>query len=123
MMQKYSLLLLMVVMFSCKKNESIMPAESNVTYTVTITSKWSLPQFVVPSGAHFTNFVGMVHSADTFLWSNRPATPGLEFVAEVGSNWRMMNELDSIISKGKALSQFSVPPPVIGGAVQFPLNL
>lgn len=64
----------------------------------------------------------MVHAKDTFLWSDRPATMGLEFVAEVGSNERLMNELDAMIVKQKALSQFAIPPPVINSSVEFSLT-
>ena len=112
------------VVFSCNKQAIIPdePLEPVASYKVILTTKWSSPVFTVPANAHLTTLIGMVHSKDTFLWSNKPASTGLEFVAEVGSNWRLINELDTIISKQKALSQFAIPPPVINSTIEFPLS-
>lgn len=108
---------------SCNKQDIVLqPISDSASYRVILTTKWSSPVFSVPADAHLTILVGMVHVKDTFLWSNNPASTGLEFVAEVGSNWRLMNELDTIIAKQKALSQFAVLPPVINSSIEFPLT-
>lgn len=115
----YYLIFSTMLLFSCAKKEQAaeLPAASEVNYRVTLQLNWSNPAFTISPNAHFTNFIGMVHSKDSFLWApNGLASTGLEFVAEVGSNWRLLNELDSIISKGKALSKFDIPaPPITGG--------
>jgi len=124
-MQKIILLFLIAGAFSCTKQNGVPdePPAPAASYKVIVTTKWSLPAFTVPVNAHLTTLIGMVHSKDTFLWGDMPATTGLEFVAEVGSNWRLVNELDSIISRQKALSQFAIPPPVINSSIEFPISL
>ncbi|HMJ46178.1 MAG TPA: spondin domain-containing protein [Ferruginibacter sp.] len=123
-MTRFFLLFIIISTISCRKEGpvKIAPLEPSATYKAILTTKWSLPAFSVPPGAHLTTLVGMVHAKDTFLWSNMPAGTGLEFVAEVGSNWRLINELDTIINRHKALYQFAIPPPVINSAVEFPLT-
>lgn len=114
----YYLCFFSVLLFSCKKNETAvqLPPASEANYQVSLQLNWTHPSFTIPTNAHFTNFIGMVHSKDSFLWApNGNASNGLKFVAEVGSNWRLLNELDSIISKGKALTKFDIAAPPITG--------
>jgi hypothetical protein len=110
------LLLMPLLFFSCKKENEpvILPPAQQATFRVELKLQWTSPNFTIPANAHFTSFIGMVHHKDSFLWApNGLATTGLEFVAEVGSNWRLNNEIDTIISKGKALSRFEILPPAI----------
>ena len=125
MLQRFILPVIILLFVSCTKQtiDAVVPLSPTASYKVTLTTKWSSPVFSVPAGAHLTSLVGMVHSKDTFLWSNIPASTGLEFVAEVGSNWRLMNELDTIIFRQKALAQFAIPAPVINSSVEFPLTV
>jgi len=115
---------LITVFISCKKQEAayIQPLQDSVSYNVIFTTKWSEPAFSVPVNAHLTKLIGMVHTTDTFLWSNKPASPGLEFVAEIGSNRKMMDEIDSMIVKQKVVSQFAIDPPVINSSIEFPMK-
>jgi Spondin_N len=104
----FSTLLLLV---SCTKEnvEAVNPQLpfSEEKYTMEITGSWALPFFTVPANAHFTKFIGMVHSKDTFMWKpNTLATLGLERVAEDGYNTTMLNEMKAIISAQKGLSVF-----------------
>lgn len=115
----YYLFLASVLLFSCTKKEDAvqLPPANEANYKVTLQLNWGNPSFTIPVNAHFTNFIGMVHSKDSFLWApNGLASPGLKFVAEVGSNWRLLNELDTIISNRKALAKFDISaPPIAGG--------
>lgn len=124
MLRNIFLFIIIVGFISCKKQEvkTPEPVLAYVSYKVILTTKWTAPDFTVPPLAHLTTLVGMVHAKDTFLWSDRQASVGLEFVAEVGSTPRLMRELDTMIVKQKALYQFAVLPPVINGSVEFPLT-
>ena len=80
---------------------------------------WTSPQFSVPTGAHVTTLIGMIHSGDTLLWKEgNLATAGLEDVAEVGSITKMNQEIDAIITKNKALSKFQITAPLITGIAE-----
>ena len=120
----YYLIALCVLLFSCAKKDAIqLPASGEANYKVTLQLNWSNPSFAIPASAHFTNFIGMVHNKDSFLWApGGLASTGLKFVAEVGSNWRLLNELDSIIGKSKALSKFNIPAPSLTGGFDSVFN-
>ncbi len=116
---RYAALFILVLFFiSCKKSTTDLPATATpeAFYTVIVSVNWSSPSFTVPVDAHFTRLIGMVHAKDSFLWGQK-ATVGLEFLAEVGSNGRLNNEIDSIIAKQKALSRFGMNPPGITGNI------
>lgn len=103
---------------SCKKKDEVKPAAFEASYHIRIQMSWASPAFTVPANAHFTTLAGMIHSADTFLWPPQgPATVGLEYLAEVGSNWRLNNELDTVIGTGKAMSRFELAAPAITGSI------
>ena len=111
-------LIMFLLLVSCKKNTPLVnPPAEQVTYRIEVRLMWAAPNFFVPaSNAHFTYFIGMLHNKNSFLWKpNGLATVGLEFVAEIGSNERLNNEIDSIITKGEALTRFGIPPPAITG--------
>jgi Spondin_N len=117
--QFFSILLLA----SCSKEEVevVNPPLpfSEEKYTIEVSGNWMLPNFTVPTNAHFTKFVGMVHSADTFMWKpNSLATLGLERVAEDGYNTTMLNEMRAIITAQKALSVFLFLPPSVTATKQ-----
>ena len=117
--------LLSVTFFACHKNrEEITIPYSEASYKVIITLNWMGPAFGVPAGAHVTTVTGMVHNKDTFLWMpGKPATPGLEDVAEIGNNTKMNAELDPIIAKNKAFSKFAITLPAVTGTVETSLTL
>lgn len=117
-------LFLSLIILSCnKKSGDVIIPYSEASYKVIITMNWSSPQFGVPAGAHFTGFIGMVHSKDTFLWKpGALATPGLEDVAENGNNTKMNAQLDAILLKNKALLKFTISPPPVTGTVESNLN-
>jgi len=114
----------MCAISSCKKTEVQTPLIfSEASYKMTVSMNWTNPQLAVPSGAHVTTLIGMIHSKDTTLWKEGGlATPGLEDVAEVGSTIKMNAEIDPIIGKYKALSKFQIAPPAINGNVTTTLN-
>jgi hypothetical protein len=106
MPHKYIILLCIAAsLFGCSKNPpATLPAPlPDASYTMKVTTFWSLPAFTVPAGVHITTITGMVHSTDTMLWKpGIPATPGLEDVAEIGSSVKMNVEIDAIIAAQKA---------------------
>lgn len=107
-------------LFSCKKTElQTTPVYSEASYKMTVTMNWTSPQFSVPTGAHVTTLIGMIHSKDTLLWKEgKLATEGLEDVAEVGNITKMNLEIDAIIAKNKALSKFQIAAPLITGTAE-----
>ena len=104
--------------FSCKKSVDAGNVIEDARYTITITSKWSSPDFTVPPGAHFTTFAGMIHNTNTFLWKeNTLASFGVETLAETGGGGPILYEIDSIIATKNAASLiYFVAPPVTGSA-------
>lgn len=109
---------LFAFLISCNKETNILPEppQPEAFYKITLTMNWNSPALGVPVNAHFTRLIGMVHSKDSFLWSQK-ATIGLEFLAEVGSNGRLNNEIDSMIARQKALERFGINPPAINGSI------
>ena len=112
----YSLLLMPFMFNSCKKDKEpaiTLPA-ADVFYSVAVRLMWTSPNFTIPADAHFTNFTGIVHHKDSFLWKPGGfASAGLEDVAEIGNNVKLNNEIDSIIAKGKGQLKFNIPAPAI----------
>lgn len=124
---KFTLLPILILSFiSCKKEKAASMEEEMVTvpyseasYQLVFTLNWQSPQFAVPPNVHVTTLAGMVHSKDTTLWSpGSQATKGIEDVAEIGNTVAINVELDAIVSKGKALSKFLIPPPVVTGSTE-----
>lgn len=108
---------LLLLLYSCKKSEiNKEPEYSEATYAVEVKGLWAAPDFTVPAGVHFTNFAGMVHNAKGELWKpGKPATKGVENVAETGSTTVILVEIDSIIRAKNALSLILFPPPAATG--------
>lgn len=114
-----------IFLLSCNKKSDTNIPFSEATYTMTVTLNWENPQFAVPLNAHVTPLIGMIHSKDTFLWKPATlATPGLEYVAEIGVNTKMDMELDAILAAGKALSKFIFTQPTsVTGTIQNNITL
>ncbi|MDP9229794.1 MAG: spondin domain-containing protein [Bacteroidota bacterium] len=109
-------ILSIVFLISCEKEENNIPEFSEASYKVTITGKWQSPQFVVPSGVHFTTFAGMVHNENAFLWKpGQLASLGVENVAETGNTTALFKEIDSIIAKQNADTAFAISAPSATG--------
>lgn len=90
---------------------------TEATYKIEITGQWKSPAFVVPSGVHFTTFIGMVHNSNTFLWNvGRLSSTGVENVAESGNTTALFTEIDSGIAKKNAIASFFIPAPSAEGA-------
>lgn len=99
---------------SCKKNEIVESGFSDANYKIEITGKWKLPAFSVPAGAHFTYFTGMVHNGTVHMWENgKPASKGVENIAEQGYILDAIAEIDTNIANRKAIASFLIPPPDI----------
>lgn len=111
------LLLVLIFLLSCKKEEIIKESEySEATYAIEVKGLWASPDFTVPAGVHFTNFAGMVHNADGELWKpGKLATKGVENVAETGSTTAILLEIDSVIRSKNALSLILFTPPSATG--------
>lgn len=113
-LNKYSIIIIAfsILFVACKKEQNQINKFSEARYTIEITGKWSLPDFTVPSGVHFTNFAGIVHKNNTSLWQeNMFASTGIENVAETGNTSILLLEIDSIIREKKAISLIYFTPP------------
>lgn len=114
-------------LISCRKESMIHTEKTNtsieISYKITVSVNWQSPQFSVPTNAHVTPLIGMIHSRNTFLWNTSGfATKGLENVAEDGDNTVMNKELDSILATKKSLSKFTIPRPLVTGSVDTTLK-
>lgn len=97
---------------SCRKEEKAGSMYAEAVYSIEVTGKWALPDFTVPPNVHFTNFVGMVHNAQSELWkAGKLASKGIENVSETGNTAVAMNEIDTMIFNKKALSLILFTPP------------
>lgn len=106
-----------ILLISCKKDQADVPVLSEARYEITITGKWTSPNFTVPGGAHYTVFFGMVHHNSASLWKEGTnASPGTEQLAENGNGTTMLAEIDSMI-KAKTASAliFLLAPPINNG--------
>lgn len=106
-----------LLVISCKKEEINTISFSEARYTITVTGKWSTPDFAVPAGAHYTTFVGMVHNSQAWLWrEGTPASPGTELLAEIGNGTTMLTEIDSMVTARNASSLilFTAPATLTG---------
>lgn len=110
---------------SCKKENTIAPEtivaiastiDSTASYKIIITGTWAAPQHTIPPNAHFTQFIGLIHSGDCNVYKvGALASKGVENVAEVGSGTVLKKEMDSLIASNKALNKFSLTIPGIIG--------
>ena len=77
-------------------NDPRVEAHSEATYSVTFRGLWTTAATPagLPGGAHFTRLIGGVHNAGvTFLREGGRATPGVEFMAELGGTSTLANEV------------------------------
>ncbi len=76
--------------------------QTTATYDIVFTSNWEA-HGALPNNAHFTRLVGATHNSNiTFLEMGGFATPGVELVAELGSNGQFSNEVTSAINANNA---------------------
>ena len=101
-MIKNIFLTLMLLCFSI----SVLSQSSIANYTVTFTSNWSEvthphPTNNFPSNAHWSKLVGATHNENVvFLEMGQNASPGIEDVAELGSNTVFFSEITTAINAG-----------------------
>jgi hypothetical protein len=90
-------------------------SQSEATYSVNYTSTWSEathphPGGNFPASAHYSKLVGVTHNNQViFLEAGAIASPGIEDVAELGSNGEFFSEVNSAISAGHANSLIDGP--------------
>jgi len=91
---------------------SFVYAQSIATYTVTFTSDWQSPNHgTLPLTAHWSNMVGATHNNNVTFWElGQLASPGIENVAELGSNSAFMGEVNGS-SDANQWIQFAFDPP------------
>ena len=105
-------LLISIFLTACKKTDGPI-SYSEATYKVTVSGKWKLPEFSIPTNVHFTSLVGMIHNNNSYLF--RPgsnATLGVERQAEDGNGIPLLAEIDTLISQKKAAASsiiFTLP--------------
>ncbi|MFD0864152.1 spondin domain-containing protein [Sungkyunkwania multivorans] len=77
-------------------------AQSIARYDISFTSTWSNtthPFAGFPSNAHWSDLVGATHNNSvTFVVPGQLASPGIEDVAELGSNGNFFNEVEDAIN-------------------------
>jgi len=77
----------------------------DATYKIEFISNWSSGTHPTdyPSGAHWSALVGTTHNTNiSFFEIGKPATNGIEKVAESGSNTAFINEINTSITNGDA---------------------
>lgn len=104
-MKKSFLLLLSISLFSIYSF-----AQSEATYSVTFTSNWTQTAHPhssgnLPGNAHWSKLVGATHNDQVvFVEMGGLATPGVEDIAELGSNIIFFTEVNSAIALNYANS-------------------
>lgn len=113
-----SIFILSIFLVSCAKDNGSFSWISEARYSITITGKWASPAFSVPAGAHYTTFVGMVHSDKSTLWKDGSlASPGMEMLAEIGNGTTLLGEINGNIAGGKASALLLFLAPAITGTI------
>lgn len=98
-------------------------AQNTTTYTITFESNWSNsthphPEGAFPSNAHWSRLVGATHTDENvFLEMGGLATPGVEDIAETGSNELFEGEVNTAITQGWA-DQYIFGDPLSTGLGQ-----
>lgn len=83
-------------------------AQSEATYSINYTSTWSQathphPGGNFPANAHYSKLVGATHNDQVvFLEMGALASPGIEDIAELGSNGVFFSEVNTAIGSGTA---------------------
>lgn len=93
---------------------SIAPGNESdsAVYQVTFIATWSAQSHPVmfPSGAHWSGLVGATHNGQAELWApGELASAGIERMAETGSMFPLLNEVDTMIMLGTAAGRLSGP--------------
>ena len=111
------------VVASISNKPVILDIDSAATYKITIEGTWQMPQHTVPAGNHFTNFIGMIHDSSTAVFTmGKPATLGVENIAEVGNATELFKEINNKIIAEKAAGIFNVVLPSITSTVTTSVN-
>ncbi len=106
-------------MTACTKETVVDNGYSEAAYQLTITGTWKSPELAVPSSAHFTPVVGMVHNSSGFMFrAGVLATRGVEAEAEDGNAFPLLAEIDSMIAARQAIASFILFFPQINGQTQ-----
>jgi hypothetical protein len=83
-------------------------SQSEATYSINYTSTWSQathphPGGNFPASAHYSKLVGATHNDQVvFLEMGSLASPGIEDIAELGSNGVFFSEVNTAINSGTA---------------------
>lgn len=83
---------------------------TNVIYDVVFESTWRAETHPnnFPAGAHLSGLVGAVHRDTVTFWQGGElASAGIESMAETGSKFPLLNEVDQAITQGHALGRLS----------------
>ncbi len=89
-----------------------VPAADVASYVVTFQSTWSSQSHPTefPFGAHYSGLVGGTHDATAQFWApGQIASPGIESMAELGSKFPLINEVNAAIATGAAEFVLSGP--------------
>lgn len=81
--------------------------EFEARYTLTFEALWSAETHPTnfPGDPHFSGLVGAVHNEQVVLWEpGQIASGGVEVVAESGAKTSFLDEINSVIADGRALS-------------------
>jgi hypothetical protein len=100
-------LLLLSVLFSCKKETG--RDLSKAQYKVVLTFNWNAQNFSTdyPSNAHFSPLIGWSHQANnTFFSVDSLASPGIKDMAERGRTTPLDNELNAKIANGEGYQMY-----------------
>ncbi len=94
--------------------EEPAPAETPVTttqfaarYSLTFEADWSAQTHPAnfPDDPHFSGLVGAVHNEQVIFWQpGQIASNGLEVVAESGAKTQFLDEINSVVNDGRALT-------------------
>lgn len=94
---------------------ALLWSQDAARYTVSFESNWSQEAHPhssgsLPASAHWSRLVGVTHNSDVqFLSMGTLATPGIEDVAELGSNAAFFNEVDVAIAANTANQSLNGP--------------
>ncbi|KAA3621794.1 MAG: T9SS C-terminal target domain-containing protein [Flavobacterium sp.] len=102
--------LLLITIFAFLNSGVYSFAQSEATFSINYTSTWSQathphPTNNFPASAHYSKLVGATHNDQVvFLEMGALASPGIEDVAELGSNKVFFSEVNNAITAGTANS-------------------
>ncbi len=100
--------LLLLLLIGVLTGDLVVFAQSEATYSINYTSTWSQathphPGGNFPASAHYSKLVGATHNDQVvFLEMGALATPGIENIAELGSNGVFFSEVNTAITNGTA---------------------